>query len=190
MSQINDFDNMLSAFSTKLRDDLGIEPPASLKLASYIRDEIRSLPLNSLPTLSGDSPLALKDRWEMLNLLVNWLIGSRNDPNTYGQILSLNYIAFVYLGDTTFKVLRKELTKDTVCRKCCVYLTDNPVRAFRNAIAHGNWRFAPDGSAIDFWARKGDNPGEDMVRWRLTRTDLRFCQSLALATAYATMLAL
>lgn len=182
-----ELDHKLSAYSPKLRDDLGIDPPASLRLASAIRDEIRALPVHLLPTLAGDSPLALKDRWEMLNLLIGWLDSNHDYPDAFGQIVTVNYIAFVYFGDTCFKVLRKELPKGTIAQKCCVYLTDNPVRAFRNAIAHGNWRFCLDRSGIDFWARKGADPEEEVVRWRFVQNDLSFSQYLAIATAFSTM---
>jgi len=37
------------------------------------------------------------------------------------------------------------------------YLTDDPVRAFRSVVAHGNWQYAPDFSALAYWARKGDD---------------------------------
>ena len=186
-------DNWMSAFSTKLRDDLGIGQPESLKLAISIRGEIRALPLDSVPTLSedsGDCPLALKDRWEMLNDYLEWLFANMDQPNPFGQIVSFNYVAFVYLGDSCFKVLRKHMPKDSVTCKCCVLLTDNPVRAFRNALAHGNWRIATDKSGIDFWAKKGSEKDEPMVRWRFTQNDLSSCQQLAIATAYASMAAL
>jgi hypothetical protein len=183
---LTDADHKLSAFSTKLRDDLAIEPPASLKLATTIRSEIRSLPLEKIPTLTDDSPLCLRDRFDVMEKYLIWL-KQCNSENKYGHLLAHNYFCFVYLGENLFKVLRKELPPDSVARKCCQALSDNPVRAFRNALAHGNWRITLDQSGIDFWAKKGADPSESMSRWWFSQSDLDFLGLLAIATALATV---
>ena len=144
-------DARLSEFSTKLRDDLAIEPPSSLKLATTIYDEIRTLPVELLPTLAGESPLSLKDRYdELMSTLKWWSTQCTEQTNMYAICRILNYFCFVYLSESCFKVLREKLPPDSITRKCCKYLTDNPVRAFRNAVAHANWRPTLDESAIDF----------------------------------------
>jgi hypothetical protein len=189
-SLISDLDNKLRAFSTRLHDDLGIEPQASTQLASTILSDVRNLPLDKIPTLIGDCPISLKDRFDSLNTLLIWMERGKDEKFTYGGILALNYMCFIYLGDGCFKILRKELPSDSVARKCCQALTDNPVRAFRNALAHGNWRISLDSSGIDFWAKKGSDPTEPMSRWRFSEMDLHFWQYLSIATAVATMAAL
>jgi hypothetical protein len=190
MDLISQLDDRLGEFSTKLRDDLAIEPPSSLKLATTIYNEIRALPIDKLPTLAGESPLSLKDRHEQLMAVLEWWRNFPADRNNCGLYMTLNYFCFVYLSESCFKILRKELPPGSIARKCCEYLTDNPVRAFRNAVAHGNWRATLDGSAIDFWARKGSQPDEAMSRFRFTVNDLNFCYCLSIATAHAAMLAL
>jgi hypothetical protein len=187
---ITNFDAKLATFSSKLRDDLKISPPESNALASAIRAELRAADIASLPTLAGDSPLALRDRFHEINQLLSWLEQSSSMENQYGQFMALNYFCFVYLGQTCFTVLRKELPPQSIARRCCTYLTDNPVRAFRNALAHGNWRLTLDRSAVDFWARKGSDPTEPLTRFRFSEDDLHFSQYLAAATAYAVMLVL
>ena len=183
-------DEKLSSFSTRLRDDLGITPPDSNALASAIRSELYAADIASLPTLASDSPLALRDRFHELHRLLSWMDQSHGSQDQYGQFVALNYFCFVYLGQACFTVLRKELPSQSISRKCCTFLTDNPVRAFRNALAHGNWRFLLDGSAVDFWARKGSDPAEPVTRFRFTWEDLHFSQYLAIATAHAVMLVL
>src|SRR5882757_9031842 len=94
---LNDLDEKIAAFAPRLRDDLGIEPPSSLKLASAVLAEVRALPLETLPTLSGDSPLSLKDRYDAVTSYISWQQQAKS-PNTNGQIIALNYMCFVYLG--------------------------------------------------------------------------------------------
>ncbi len=187
---IANLDARLARFSTKLRDDLKIMPPESNAVASTIRSELSKLDPKLLPTLTGESPLGLTDRLHQLKLLLNWLEQTQDTDNSYGQLISLNYICFVYLGDACFNSFRKELPKGSVTQKCAEYLSDNPVRGFRNAFAHGNWRLTADRSAIDFWARKGSDPNEVLCRFRFTEDDLHFAQYLAVATAYAAMMVL
>ena len=104
------------------------------------------------------------------------------------QVVYQNYICFVYLGESCFNVLKKELPSGSTARKCCRFLTDNPVRAFRNAVAHANWRYLPDYSGLEFWARKGAEPNEPMARFEVSERDLEFWQALARATAYVAFL--
>jgi hypothetical protein len=183
-------DARLARFSTKLRNDLTITPPHSNAVASAIRSELTRVDPKLLPALTGESPLGLTDRLNELRRLFNWLELAQGADDSYGQFISLNYVCFVYLGDTCFKTLRRELPKDSVAHKCAEYLSDNPVRGFRNAFADGNWRLTADKSAVDFWARKGTDPNEALCRFRLSENDLQFVWHLALATAYATMMVL
>jgi hypothetical protein len=62
-------DEKLRRFSTKLRDDLRVEAPASMRLASSLREEIRSL--ENLPTFA-DFPLTLNERLDWLHLYFDW----------------------------------------------------------------------------------------------------------------------
>lgn len=69
-------------------------------------------------------------------------------------------------------------------------LTDNPVRALRNAIAHSNWRYLPDFSGLEFWAKKGAEVDEPPSRFQVTQHELGFWQTLARCVAYASYLSL
>jgi hypothetical protein len=69
-------------------------------------------------------------------------------------------------------------------RKCCRFLTDNPIRAFRNALAHANWRYNEDFSGLRFWARKGSDPSEALREFEVSQLELGFWQALARCVAY------
>ncbi len=106
------------------------------------------------------------------------------------QVITQNYICFVYLGDSCFTVLKKELPSGSTAKKCCKFLTDNPVRAFQNAIAHSNWQYLPDFNGLEFWAKKGTDPSEQLSRFEVLQHDLNFWQALARCVAYASYLSL
>jgi hypothetical protein len=106
------------------------------------------------------------------------------------QVIYQCYVCFVYLGDAWFKVLRKMMPSGSTTRRCCKFLTDNPVRAFRNAIAHGNWQYLSDFTGLEFWARKGNDPEEPLSRFVWGQNDINFWQVLARCVAYCTAEAL
>jgi hypothetical protein len=116
--------------------------------------------------------------------------GAAPSGSRRAQVITQNYICFVYLGEACFKALKKEVQAETATQRCCKYLTDNPVRAFRNAIAHSNWCYLPDFSGLEFWARKGADPAERPTRFEVRQQELDFWQSLARCTAYAAYLSL
>jgi hypothetical protein len=94
------------------------------------------------------------------------------------------YVVFVYLGGACFLRLRKAATTGSTLKKCCVYLTDNPVRGLRNAVAHSNWRYTDDFSGILFHYFED----EQRTKWKeytVTQLELDFWDKLARVTAYA-----
>jgi hypothetical protein len=187
-------DRQMQAWSTRLRDDLKIGPPESNQLATTIAKEVASLSEEAKQRVRDASEIPLATR-------IDELIGFQGFMDHVGelgasavvvraQVVYQNYICFVYLGESCFNVLKKELPSGSTARKCCRFLTDNPVRAFRNAVAHANWRYLPDFSGLEFWARKGAEPSEPMARFDVSQRDLGFWQALARATAYAAFLSL
>ena len=100
------------------------------------------------------------------------------------QVIVQNYVCFVYLGNGLFKALRRQAGRDSVTKKCCKFLTDNPVRAFRNALAHANWTYTEKFDGIQFWARLGDDPNEPLTESVVLQNDLAFWQMLARCIAY------
>jgi hypothetical protein len=101
------------------------------------------------------------------------------------QVILQNYICFVYLDDW-FKTLRGSLPAESTTGKCCVFLTNGPVSAFRDALAHGNWKYNDDFSGLIYWANEGRDSAEPMTRWEVSQLELDFWQALARCVAYVT----
>jgi hypothetical protein len=185
-------DRQMQAWSSRLRDDLKIGPPENNQLATTIAKEVASLSEEAKQRLRDASEISLATRIEELIGFQGFMDHVRKHDASAAvvraQVVYQNYICFVYLGESCFTVLRKELPSGSITRKCCQFLTDNPVRAFRNAVAHANWRYLPDFSGLEFWARKGAEPTEPMARFEVSKRDLGFWQALARATAYAAFL--
>jgi hypothetical protein len=186
---IQQLDVRLQEFSSRLRDDLKISAPDSNGLASALRREIQSMDETSRQALNSEPPLSTADRIGLLNTFVLWWCTESGRPGNIGQIMAMNYTCFIYLGESHFRKLRK-CPAGTLARKCGEFLTDNPVRAFRNALAHGNWRGSFDNQGIDFWARKGQDPNQPMSCFHVAVNELNFWYFLAMAAAYGSLLAL
>jgi hypothetical protein len=186
-------DEQMQRWSTRLRDDLRIRPPESNQLATTITKEVAALPDDAKERVKAASQIPLTIRIEELMAFQGWMdhVHHMNRPHPVvvrAQVVYQNYICFVYLEESCFSVLRKELPSGSTAKKCCAFLTDNPVRAFRNAVAHANWRYLPDFSGLEYWARKGKEPTDPMVRFEVLQQDLSFWQTLARCTAYASFL--
>ncbi|MGD0092100.1 MAG: hypothetical protein ABSE73_19475 [Planctomycetota bacterium] len=187
-------DRQMLQWSSRLRDDLSILAPESNRLASTIAREVGSLSSEAKQRVEDASVVPIEDRVEELRAFQAWMdivrASTPPPPVVRAQVIVQNYICFVYLGEACFTVLRKELPTGSATRKCCKFLTDNPVRAFRNAVAHSNWHYLPDFSGLEFWAKKGAEADESLSRFTVLQQDLSFWQYLARCTAYASYLSL
>jgi len=184
----------MQQWSTRLRDYLKIHPPESNQLATTIAKEVAALPDDAKEQAKASSQIALAVRLEELLAFQRFMdhlhAVSRPKPvEVRAQVVYQNYICFVYLGESCFNVLKKRLPSGSTAKKCCTFLTNNPVRALRNAVAHSNWRYLSDFSGLEYWARKGEAK-EPMVRFEVSQQDLSFWQALARCTAYASSLSL
>ena len=187
-------DKQMIQWGTKLRDDIKILPKFTNTLATTITSEITVLSDESKRSITASSPIDIAKRKEELIAFQGWMDFARVVQNipfvTRAQIITEIYICFVYLGESWFKLISKNMDTNSVTKKCCKYLTDNPIRAFRNAIAHANWKYKSDFSAIEFWARKGQDENEPLSQFTISQGDLDFSQSLARCVAYASFLGL
>ena len=188
-------DKQMQQWSTRLRDDLRIEPPESNQLATTIVKQVAALSVDAKLRIRGSSQIPLGIRIEELVAFQGWMdrVRTTSEPHPVvirAQVVYQNYICFVYLEEACFNVLKRELPAGSAAKKCCKFLTENPVRAFRNAVAHANWRYLPDFSGLEYWARKGADPTEPMVRFKVLQKDLSFWQALARYTAYSSFLTL
>ena len=187
-------DRQMASWSDELSRDVRVHTPISKRLVSTIAGEVAALAPEEKAAVLEAGPVLPRDRLDELvcfQAFMDHIHEAPPDPALVrAQVITQNYVCFVYLGESCFKVLRKALPSGSAGRKCAVFLTDNPIRAFRNAVAHANWRYLPGYGGLEFWARKGDAPNEPLSRWQVSQASLGFWQALARVTAYATYLTL
>lgn len=182
-------DKQMKAFSEKLKGEIGLRDDEIGKVATTVAAEVRFLDPAAKAEVLAVSPVPLADRVKELIAFQAWMdLASEvvdNPAVTRAQVIVQNYVCFVYLSEACFRALRKVAPLKSLTRRCCQYLTDNPVRAFRNAIAHSNWTYRADFRGLVFWAKRGTNPDEPLSRFEVLQEDLNFWQSLSRAVAYA-----
>jgi hypothetical protein len=170
-------DEQMRQWSGKLNRDVGISPADCDHLASTIAREVASLP-HDAKVKANNTLVPLSARLEELRAFQGWMdfvSGSKPHPAVVrAQVITELYVCFVYLGEACFKVLRKESPSGTATRRCCRFLTENPVRALRNAVSHPNWQYLPDFSGLQYWARKGDDSAEPLTGFVVLQEDLAF----------------
>ncbi|MFH0981367.1 MAG: hypothetical protein V2A79_07505 [Planctomycetota bacterium] len=193
-SEFNHVDRQMAQWASKLRDDLNVPTPDCDRLATTLHREIAQLDAQAILSEIGAERVPIRKRHDELRAFQAWMdfaAMQRHKPEIVrAQVIVQNYMCFVYLGNGLFKCLLRHAGADTVTRKCCKFLTDNPVRAFRNAIAHANWTYTDDFAGIEFWARKGEDSSEPMNKFTVLQQDLNFWQNLARCTAYVAIPAL
>jgi hypothetical protein len=182
-------DIQMLAWSKRLISELTIKEEESQKLATTIASEVRWLPKEAKNEIINASPVDIRYTYEELLAFQGFMDivhKSEKHPSVVrAQVIVQNYICFVYLNENCFNVLRKHVSNGSACKKCCNFLVNNPVRAFRNAIAHSNWCYKSDFSGIRYWARKGSNPDEPLNEFEVDQDELSFWQAVARCTAYA-----
>jgi hypothetical protein len=185
-------DKQISYWEHKLKSQVKIPAEYCGSLASSIQNEIGSLTQNEINSLIDYNPVDLKSRIEELQAFQSMMdTFNQMKPRpeiVRTQVITQNYICFVYLKDTLFELLKKTMPSDSLTNKCCKFLLNNPVRAFRNSIAHGNWKYKSDFSGLEFWAHKGVPNQEPMYKWEVHQDDLSFWQALSRMIAYVTYL--
>jgi hypothetical protein len=187
-------DLQMQQWTELLVDSARIERKFSGKIATMMHEEMASFTKDTREELFQllSDPIPIENRLEELQAFQGWMnIANnllKNPCVTRAQIIVQNYICFVYLNDSCYKNLRKYASNGSVTKKCCDYLINNPIRAFRNAIAHSNWKYSDDHKKIIFYAKKGNSESEPMIRWEVSDVDLDFWQSLARCTAYTAYL--
>lgn len=182
-------DGQLKRFSDRLVAAVGLDEQEAAKVATSVAAEVRFLEPVARGQILAVSPVPLRDRLDELRAFQGWMeLASKITGSaavTRAQVITQNYVCFVYLGEACFRALRKASKPGSVTRRCCTYLTSNPVRAFRNSIAHSNWTYAPGFDALMFGARKGSDPNEALLRFDVASAELNFWQALSRGVAYA-----
>lgn len=186
---MENLDKQLEVWSERLQKDVKIKPEDTSKIATTIAKEVRWLTIEQKNEIRSASPVNIEKRYEELIAFQAWMDIANNSkihPAVIrAQVIVQNYICFVYLNESCFRVLKKYLPDGSVSKKCCNFLINNPIRAFRNAIAHSNWSYKDDFTGIQYWSRKGSDPNEALQKFEVNDEELRFWQSLARVVAYS-----
>ena len=181
----------MGAWSGRLISEVGISETDSRKLATKIASDVRFLSLNAKAEIAEASPIALRDRLEELRAFQGWMDTVANSQTSpfmvRAQVLTQNYICFVYLPESCFRTLSKNAPSGSVTKKCAKFLSADRVRAFRNAVSHANWRYRSDFGAITYWARKGADPSDPLFEFEVEQEELTFWQALSRCVAYAAL---
>jgi hypothetical protein len=189
MLDFSQMDQQMLKWSPRLRDDVELSAEQGCHLPTTIASEVMNLDQDRRDDVLLASPVPLGKRIIELIAFKEWMdLAHTRQMNPFvarAQVIVQNYFCFVYLGESCFTVLKKHSQQGSATKKCCSFLTDNPVRAFRNAMAHGNWAYTDDGDGLEFWARKGSNPDESVVHYEVSQLDLDFWKDLAFCTASA-----
>jgi hypothetical protein len=182
-------DTQMSKYSTRLCAEVGVDGTAADRLATTVAADLRFLPAATKSEILLSSPVDVAARLDELIAFQSFMeqinAAKSNPAMIRAQVMYQNYMCFVYLGEACFRVLAKSAPTGSASRKCSRFLTDNPVRAFRNAIAHGNWTYRSDFSGLVFWARKGSDASEPLSQFEVAQDELDFWQSLARCVGYA-----
>ena len=185
----NHLDKQMQFFSNRLMSEVKLTPEMAAKLATNISSDVRFLSMEQKAKIKAASPVPLTDRLDELKAFQGWMEQAntiRNNPYvTRAQVLSQSYICFVYLPESCFRILAKACLSGSAAKKCAQFLINNPVRAYRNAIAHANWTYRTDFKALIYWARKGSDLNEPLERFEVEQEDLAFWQALSRCVAYA-----
>ena len=187
-------DKQLSRWQQRLVGELRVPAEAAPRLASAISEEVSALDSQLRLRIREAQHVTLEDRLDELSAFQSFMDSLPRErlppPMVRAQVIIQNYVCFVYLGESCFRQLRKAIPSSSATGRCCRFLTENPVRAFRNALAHSNWRYRSDFSGLEFWARAGASVDEPLRRWDVAQEDLTFWQAVARCTGYAVYLSL
>ena len=179
----------MQPFASRLTNEVKLSPEMALKLATTIAADVRFLSPEQKAEIRTASPVPIEDRVAELKAFQGWMdlagTARNNQFVTRAQVLTQNYICFVYLPEACFRILAKVCKSGSAAKKSAQFLSNNPVRTFRNAVAHANWTYRTDFGAIIYWARKGNDPNEPLERFEVEQSDLSFWQALSRCVAYA-----
>jgi hypothetical protein len=161
-------DQQLHKFKSKLMTDLGLSEDETGRVCTTIASEVRLISETDIREVFQASGIPLMARYEELLAFQSWMsiASTLNDPSIRrAQVITQNYICFVYLKDSCFEVLARIAPRNSVVSNCSNYLTSGSVRHFRNGFAHANWKYLADFSGLEAWARqKAFDPSSPLVK--------------------------
>jgi hypothetical protein len=181
-------DEQMRRYKNRLIAEVKLTPRIADTLATAIEQDVLLLSTQQKQQIRDASPIAPADRLAELQCFQSWLdivhdIPMKDPVLTRAEIMAQNYMCFVYLPEACFSVLARVCASASATRKCSQFLTKNPVRAFRNSIAHANWTYRKDFKAIEYWSKRHHND-ELLERFEVEQKDLTFWQALSKCVAY------
>lgn len=121
-------DRQLRAYAPFVRDELKIVTHDSEHLATALARELGELTPDELASLVANDLVPPSDRLDELRAFQAWMDiardASKHPAVIRAQVITQNYICFVYLGDALFKALRNAMPTGSVTKKCSKFLTD------------------------------------------------------------------
>ncbi len=188
-------DRAMAPYAVDLQAELGLASAQAARFATTLVRELQALPNHSrIPVAEQlNQPVPIRDR--LLELSAFEQVMS-NTPSismipalVRAQVITQNYICFVYLRDSLFLVLRPITPDGSTLSRAIDKLTCQRVRALRNAIAHGNWRYNTDHTAIEYWSETRFKSGI-FTQHSVDQRSLGFWQGLARCTAHCALIVL
>jgi hypothetical protein len=182
-------DEQMAAWSARLVSEVKISENDSFRLGTKIASDVRFFPRDAKAEIAAASPVSVRERLQELQAFQGWMDTVANSTVSpfivRAQVITQNYICFVYLPESCFRVLAKSLPSGSVTKQCAKFLSNDRIRAFRNAIAHANWAYRSDFSGITYWARKGADLDVPLSKFEVLQQELAFWQALSRCVAYA-----
>ena len=112
----------MQAFAARLTSEVKLTPEMAAKLATSIAADIRFLAPELKHEIRAASPVPTSDRLVELQAFQGWMDHARTIPSnpfvTRAQVLTQNYICFVYLPEACFRVLAKACPSESAAKKC------------------------------------------------------------------------
>ena len=136
------------------------------------------------------TPVPLKARFDELVAFQDFMDGVRRatprPAMSRAQVITQNYVCFVYLKDACFEALADEVATGSVTKRCATFLSTGAVRDFRNAFAHANWQYTVNSRGLKCWVRRDARNGLSPMReFVVSQEQLDFWQCLSRGVAYA-----
>ena len=124
-------DDQMAKWQEKLVGEVKVSQDVVSKLATTVASEIRFLDAPAKQELTEASPVRLLARLEELQAFQGWMDLALKHPENplvvRAQVICQNYVCFVYLPESCFRVLSKKSPAGSTTRKCARFSTDNPV---------------------------------------------------------------
>ena len=184
-------DAQMFGLSDKLSSEVGLPIELHGKLATAIAAEVRFLRGDAKREILSASPVSVKARLTELSAFQGWMDHAGKTAASpfvvRAQVMTQNYVCFVYLPESCFRVLAKHMPAGSATKKCAQFLCNDRVRSFRNALAHANWTYRDDFQALIYWARKGSTNLEPLTKFEVDNRELNFWQALSRCVAYAAL---